>query len=84
MPEEGVFVDPARPGVQVHMGGGARAPHAHGARESARDGAERRADGSGDQHVHVGNGGPGDCRAAARSEDGQPDLHLARGPFCWY
>ncbi len=83
MAEQGVLVHPARPGVEVHMGGGPGPAHADGARERPREGAERGAHGCGDQHVHVGDGGAGDCRSAARSEDGQPDLHLARGPFCW-
>ncbi len=77
--EQGVLVHPVRPGVEVHVGGGPRPAHADGAREGARDGTERGADGRGDQHVHVGDGGAGGGRAAARSEDGQPDLHLARG-----
>lgn len=79
MAEQRVLVDPVRPGVQVHVGGGPGPAHADGAREGAREGAERGADGCGDQHVHVGDGGAGGGRAAARSEDGQPDLHLARG-----
>ncbi|MFD8082175.1 hypothetical protein ACFV4F_10795 [Kitasatospora sp. NPDC059722] len=79
MAEQGVFVHPVRPGVEVHVGGGPGPAHAHGARERAREGAERGAHGRGDQYVHVGDGGAGGGRAAARSEDGQPDLHLARG-----
>ncbi|MFD0572088.1 hypothetical protein ACFQ0T_26340 [Kitasatospora gansuensis] len=78
MAEQGLLVDPLGTGVQVHMGGGARAAHAHGARERPRDCAERRTDRGGDQDV----GGRSDgCRAAARSEDSEPDLHRPRTPL---
>ncbi len=77
--ERGLLVQPLVTGVQVDVGGGARAADADRAGQGGGDGAEGGAGRGCDQDV---GRAPGAARAAARSKDGEPDLHHARGPFC--
>ena len=63
---------------EQHHGGARDLGAGGGRREAGGDGRERRPRRGGDEHVT----GARHSVAAARREDGQPDLHRLGGPFC--